>query len=128
MAPSIIHQVKDATISFKNREASASHKEALQVVVELRNFVSRANEKHFYGLTNPKMLPPPLNKNRYASEQMKSYVGNDTECRRVQIYKQFLKGEAIQSNEPMCSCCDMCSAQCLCGKWKDSVYNSHFLY
>ena len=68
------------------------------------------------------------NKNRYASQQMKSYVANDTECRRVQIYKQFLKGEAIQSNEPKCSCCDVCSVQCLCGKCKDSMYNSRFLY
>ena len=35
---------KDATISFKNHEASASHKQVLQVVV-LRKFVSRASEK-----------------------------------------------------------------------------------
>ena len=50
---------KDATINFKNHEASASHKEALQVVAVLRKFASRAR-KYFYGLTNPKMLPPPL--------------------------------------------------------------------
>ena len=36
---------KDATISFKNHEPSASHKEALQVVVVLRKFVSRASGK-----------------------------------------------------------------------------------
>ena len=50
---------KDATISFKNHEASASHKEALQVVMVLRKF-SSGGSKNFYGLTNPKMLPPPL--------------------------------------------------------------------
>ena len=67
-------------------------------------------------------------KNQYISEQMKSYVANDTECRRVQIYKQFQKGEAVHSNKPKCSCCDVCSVQCLCGECKYSVYNSHFLY
>ena len=36
---------KDATISFKNHEASARHKVALQVVVVLRKFVSRASGK-----------------------------------------------------------------------------------
>ena len=51
---------KDATISFKNHEASARHKEALQVVVVLRIFSSGASKNFFYGLTNPKMLPPPL--------------------------------------------------------------------
>ena len=50
---------KDAT-TFKNHEASASHKEALQVVVVLRKFVSRASKKKNYGLTNLKMLPLPL--------------------------------------------------------------------
>ena len=50
---------KDATISFKNHEASARHKVALQVVVVLRKF-EQSERKNFYGLTNPKMLPPPL--------------------------------------------------------------------
>ena len=36
---------KDATISFKNHEASASHKEALQVVMVLRKLASRASKK-----------------------------------------------------------------------------------
>ena len=54
---------KDATISFKNHEASASHKEALQAVMVLRKFVSRASE-NIYGLTNLKMLPPPLLNNK----------------------------------------------------------------
>ena len=51
---------KDATISFKPHEASASHKEALQVVVVLRKVASGASKNFFYGLTNPKMLPPSL--------------------------------------------------------------------
>ena len=51
---------KDATISFKNYEASASHKEALQVAMVLRKLASRASKKNFYGQTNPKMLPPSL--------------------------------------------------------------------
>ena len=38
---------KDATISFKPHEASASHKEALQVVMVLRKFASEASEKFF---------------------------------------------------------------------------------
>ena len=51
---------KDATISFKPHEASASRKEALQVVVVLRKLASGAIKKLFNGLTNPKMLPPSL--------------------------------------------------------------------
>ena len=51
---------KDATISFKPHEASASPKEALQVVMVLRKLASGASKKRFYGLTNPKMLPPSL--------------------------------------------------------------------
>ena len=39
---------KDVTISFKNHEASARHKVALQVVVVLRKFVSRASEKFLW--------------------------------------------------------------------------------
>ena len=38
---------KDATISFKNHKASASHKEALQVVMVLRKFASGASERFF---------------------------------------------------------------------------------
>ena len=38
---------KDATFSFKNHKASASHKEALQVVMVLRKFASGASEKFF---------------------------------------------------------------------------------
>ena len=38
---------KDATISFKNHEASASHKEALQVVMVLRKFAGGVSEKLF---------------------------------------------------------------------------------
>ena len=55
---------KDATISFKIHEASARHKEALQVVVVARKFASGASEKICYVLTNPKMLPLPLDKVR----------------------------------------------------------------
>ena len=36
---------KDATISFKPHEASASHKEALQVVMVLRKLASEARKK-----------------------------------------------------------------------------------
>ena len=68
------------------------------------------------------------NKNRYASKEMNSYVTNDSGCRRLQIYKHFIKGEAIHSNEPKCSCCDVCAMQCHCGACKNSVYNSHFIY
>ena len=35
---------KDATISFKTHEASASHKEALQVATVLRKFASRPDQ------------------------------------------------------------------------------------
>ena len=38
---------KDATISFKPHEASASHEEALQVVMVLRKFLSGASKKIF---------------------------------------------------------------------------------
>ena len=38
---------KDATISFKNHEASVSHKEALQVVMVLRKFASGTSETFF---------------------------------------------------------------------------------
>ena len=38
---------KDATISFKSHEASASHKEALQVVMVLRKLASGASKKIF---------------------------------------------------------------------------------
>ena len=65
-----------------------------------------------------------VNKNPHASKEMKSYIINDWECRRLQIYKQFLKGEAIHSGEPKCSCCDVCSIHCKCGECKDSVYNT----
>ena len=38
---------KDTNISFKAHEASAIHKEALQVVMVLRKVASRAKEKFF---------------------------------------------------------------------------------
>lgn len=67
--------------------------------------------------------------NRYASEEMKSYMNNATECRRVFIYKQFLQGESIHSNTPLCSCCDVCLKDCKCGRCNsESVDKTTFLY
>ena len=66
--------------------------------------------------------------NRHASEEMKCYVHNSTECRRLYIYKKFLKGENTKCNDPLCSCCDVCSKLCKCGRCNDSVYKNKFLY
>lgn len=66
--------------------------------------------------------------NRHASEEMKAYVWNSTECRRLYIYKKFLRGESAKSNNPLCSCCDVCSKACKCGGCNDSVFKNKFLY
>ena len=68
--------------------------------------------------------------NRHASEEMKAYVQNSTECRKLYIYKKFLRGERAKSNNinPLCSCCDVCSKACKCGGCNDSVFKNKFLY
>ena len=66
--------------------------------------------------------------NRHASEEMKSYVRNTTECRRLYIYKKFLKGDNVNSNIPLCSCCDVCANVCQCSRCSESEYKSKFLY
>jgi len=43
---------------------------------------------------------------RHASEEMRGYVNNTTECRRAYIYRRFLRGKSAISNCPLCSCCD----------------------
>ena len=68
------------------------------------------------------------NYNRHASEEMKSYMHNTMECRRVYIYKKFLRGENAKSNSPGCLCCDVCCKACKCGACNDSVFNNKFLY
>lgn len=66
--------------------------------------------------------------NRYFSEEMKSYMQNSTECRRVFIYKRFLKGESVHSNVPLCSCCDVCLKNCKCGSCNNDLDKNKFLY
>ena len=65
---------------------------------------------------------------RHASKEMRGYVNNTTECRRVYIYRRFLRGESAISNCPLCSCCDVCCKVCKCGACNDSVFRNKFLY
>ena len=65
--------------------------------------------------------------NRYASEEMKNYMQNGTECRRVFLYNRFLKGEGVHRNVPLCSCCDVCLKDCKCGSCKSDL-DKNFLY
>ena len=66
--------------------------------------------------------------NRHASENMKMYVNNTEVCRRIYIYRRFLKGESAKSKNPLCSCCDVCYKACKCGACNDSVFKNKFLY
>lgn len=67
--------------------------------------------------------------NRHASEKMKSYLKNVSQCRRVYLYTHFIGGSDVAPAQPLCACCDICSKQCRCGDCLHSVFHdSKFLY
>ena len=61
--------------------------------------------------------------NRYASREMKSYVHNSIDCRRLYIYKRLLEGEKTISKNPLCLCCDVCAKAYTCGSCNDCFHN-----
>ena len=53
--------------------------------------------------------------NRYAAASMLLYVENEVECRRLQLYKQFVEYKHISSTSyTKCRCCDICAMSCKC--------------
>ena len=56
--------------------------------------------------------------NRCASE-VKAELDSVQEALHLQ---EILRGESTKSNNPLCSCCDVCSKACKCGGCNDSCF------
>ena len=52
---------------------------------------------------------------RYTSKNMKNYCDNDTECRRVLLFRDFDDSTLLLPPPTKCRCCDICRHDCKCG-------------
>ena len=48
---------------------------------------------------------------QHTGEDMRQYAAVTT-CCRVHLFRQFIKGDAVQPRKPPCLCCDVCSKEC----------------
>ena len=98
----------------------------LKLFIWVPQLTLRTMHKRLAELEGTTLQQKPAKYNRHGSDKIKSYVSNLTKCRRLSIYKKFLKGENAESNNPWCSYCDVCFKAYKCGKYNDSIYKNKF--
>ena len=50
---------------------------------------------------------------KFTGQDIRNFASIET-CRRVHLFRAFLKGEDVMPRHPGCTCCDICTKQCEC--------------